>query len=258
MSFHIIVCIKSVVLDAPNGLVVRLPETCALNPFDRPALEMALRLRDEYDGKVTVLSMGPESGAIALYEAMAMDVDRAVLVSDPALAGSDTLITSMILEAAIWKLKPFDLILFGTRTSDSDTGQVGPQTAMRLDLPLVTGVYSLAKKDSVLTVERRMDEYMEKYEVNLPGALTIHPSVAGVRDSTLMGIEAAFITRPFERLSLFDLGLSSDKVGESGSPTKVVSMSRISRKRKCEFITGSVEEQADNLVSRLKESGHIG
>jgi electron transfer flavoprotein beta subunit len=251
MGIHIIVCIKSVVLDAPDGRVVRLPETCALNPFDRPALEMALRLRNEYGGKVTALSMGPESGIIALDEAMAMGVDRVVLVSDPALAGSDTLITSMTLEAAARKLKPFDLILFGARTSDSDTGQVGPQTSMRLDLPLVTGVYSLSMKDSMLNVERRIDEYIEKYELKLP-------SVADVRDPTLIGIETAFIGRSFEILSLSDLGLSSDKVGEMGSPTKVISMNRITRKRKCEFITGSAEEQVDDLVRRLKESGYIG
>lgn len=255
---NIIVCIKSVVLDAPEGRVVRLPETCVLNPFDRPALETAMRLRDEHHGTVTALSMGPESGAIALYEAMAMGVDRAVLVSDPALAGSDTLITSMILEAAIGKLKPFDLILFGARTSDSDTGQVGPQTAVRLGLPLVTGVYSLERKDSVLTVETRMDEYVGRYEIKLPAALTVHPSAAEVRDSTLMGIEEAFITSGFEIRNLPDLGLSPDRVGETGSPTKVVSMNRISRKRSCEFITGSVEEQADKLAGRLKESGHIG
>jgi electron transfer flavoprotein alpha/beta subunit len=135
---------------------------------------------------------------------------------------------------------------------------VGPQTAARLDLPLVTGVYSLTGEDSVLTVERRMDEYIEKYKVRLPAALTIHPSGTDVRDSTLTGIEAAFVTRGYESLSLSDLGLSRDKVGETGSPTKVVSMSRISRKRKCEFIAGPAEEQVDKLVSRLKESGHIG
>ncbi|MFC1534872.1 electron transfer flavoprotein subunit beta/FixA family protein [Thermodesulfobacteriota bacterium] len=258
MSLKIIVCIKSVVLDAPNGQVVRLPETCVLNPFDRPALEMGLRLREEKGGTVTALSMGPEAGALALYEAMAMGVDNSVLISDPALAGSDTLATSTTLGAAILKLKPFDLILFGTRTSDSDTGQVGPQTAALLDLPLVTGVLAAEYKGAGLKVERRIDEFIEEYEIALPGVLTIHPTAAQPRDASLMGIETAFGEAEFEKMGLDELGLSSEQVGEKGSPTRVTSMNRIKRERKCEFITGSIEEQADKLVRRLRESGHIG
>jgi electron transfer flavoprotein beta subunit len=258
MGLNIIVCIKSVVLDAPEGRVVRLPETCALNPFDRPALEMALQLREVEGGSVTALSMGPEVGGLSLYEAMAMGVDRAVLISDPSLAGSDTLATSTALGAAVMKLKPFDLILFGIRTSDSDTGQVGPQTAVQLDLPIITGVYHLDYIDKTIIVDRRVDEFVERYEVCLPAAITVHPAAVQARDSSLSGIEKAFNTGVFERMSLSDLGLSDYQVGEKGSATRVLSMNRIRRKRRCEFITGSVEEQADELVRRLREGGHIG
>jgi electron transfer flavoprotein beta subunit len=258
MGLNIIVCIKSVVLDAPEGRVVRLPETCALNPFDRPALEMALQLREAEGGSVTALSMGPEVGGLSLYEAMAMGVDRAVLISDPSLAGSDTLATSTALGAAIMKLKPFDLILFGTRTSDSDTGQVGPQTAVQLDLPIITSVYHLEHMDSTVIVDRKVDEFIERYEVCLPAAITVYPAAVQARDSSLSGIEKAFGIGLFERMGLSDLGLSDYQVGEKGSPTRVLSMNKIRRKRKCEFITGSVEEQADELVRRLREGGHIG
>ena len=257
MGLNIIVCIKSVVLEAPDGRIIRLPETCALNPFDRPALEMALHLREESAGSVTALSMGPEVASLALYEAMSMGVDRAILISDPALAGSDTLATSIALGTAIKNLEPFDLVLFGARTSDSDTGQVGPQTAAGLDLPLVTGVYALEQKGSILTVERRADEFLDKYEISLPCVLTIHPAAVQARDSTLSGIETAFEKGTFERMCLADLGLSPDEVGEKGSPTKVTSMNRVRRKKECEFITGSIEEQAENLLKRLKESGLI-
>jgi electron transfer flavoprotein beta subunit len=258
MSLNIIVCIKSVVLDAPEGRVVRLPETCALNPFDRPALEMALQIREKEGGSVTALSMGPEVGGLSLYEAMAMGVDRAVLISDPGLAGSDTLATSTALGAAITKLKPFDLILFGTRTSDSDTGQVGPQTAVRLDLPIITGVTQLEQIDSTVIADRRMDEFVERYELFLPAAITVHPASMPARDSSLSGIEKAFNKGSFERMDLSALGLSIDQVGEKGSPTRIISMKKIRRKRKCEFITGSIEEKADKLVRRFKEGGHIG
>ena len=258
MGLNIIVCIKSVVLDAPEGRVVRLPETCALNPFDRPALEMALRLREEKGGRVTALSMGPDVAGLSLYEAMAMGVDRAILISDPALAGSDTLATSTALGAAIIKLRPFDLILFGARTSDSDTGQVGPQTAVRIGLPIITGVYQLECTEAKIMADRRVDEFNERCEVFLPAAITIHPAALQARDSSLSGIEKAFDVGVFERMDLSDLDLSENQAGEKGSATRVLSMNKIRRKRKCEFITGTVEEQADELIRRLKEGGYIG
>ena len=134
MSLNIIVCIKSVVTSAPGGRVVRTSDNCILNPFDRPAIETALKLREDNGGNVTAITMGPETGSIALYEALAMGVDKGVLVTDRAFAGSDTLATSKTLAAAIGKLKPFDLVIFGARSSDSDTGQVGPQTAVHLNI----------------------------------------------------------------------------------------------------------------------------
>ena len=97
MNLNIIVCIKSVVFDAPKGRVVRTPESCELNPFDRPALEVALHLRQAHGGEVTTMSMGPEVSALALIETMALGVDRSILISDPALAGSDTLALQLLL-----------------------------------------------------------------------------------------------------------------------------------------------------------------
>ena len=258
MSLNILVCIKAVVLEATDGRVVRLSEICALNPFDRPSLEMAFRLRDEHKGKVTALSMGPEAGSIALYEVMAMGSDRAILLSDPALAGSDTLATSTALGAAIKKLGPFDLILFGARTSDSDTGQVGPQTAMLLGLPMVTGVYSLDYQEPVLTVERRVDSFVEKYEVRLPAALSVHPSAVWPRDPSLYGIGTAFAKGVLEKMDMTGLGIPPENVGETGSPTRVISLKRTDRNRNCEMISGSLDDQVDELVRRLKVLGYIG
>lgn len=258
MSLDIIVCIKSVVLDAPDGRVVRLPETTGLNPFDRPAIEMGLRLRETMGGNITVVSMGPEASVFALYEALSMGADRAVLISDPALAGSDTLATSRVLSAAIKELKPFDLVIFGARSSDSDTGQVGPQTAMMLDLPFITGVYDIRAGEEVLVAERGVDEFLETYEVRLPAAIATHSAAVQPRDAGLSGIEHAFGAGCLERMNIKDLDIPEDTVGEKGSPTKVVSLDRVSREKRCEFITGPVEEQADELVRRLKDSGYIG
>ena len=207
MKLNIIVCIKSVVIAVPDRKVIRTAESCELNPFDRPALEAALRLKETYGGTVTALSMGPKASTFSLLEAIAMGVDQSVLVCDPALAGSDTFATSTALAAAIKKLAPFDLILFGTRTADSDTGQVGPQTAVLLDLPLVTSVYSIEQMDTDLCVKRRADALWEKFELSLPAVLTIHPSSAQPRDVGLSGIESAFEEGEVENWNLVDLGL---------------------------------------------------
>ena len=258
MERHIIVCIKAVIGQVPGKRVVRAPDVLALNPFDRPALEVALCMKEESSGTVTAISMAPESAAFALSEAMAIGVDRGILVCDPALAGSDTLATSTALAAAIRKVGPFDLVLFGTRTADSDTGQVGPQTAVLLDLPLVTGVWSIEQTDVSLLIERRADGFQERFEVSLPAALTIHPGSVQPRDVGLSGIEQAFEEGEVEKWSLSKLDLSPEQVGWSGSATLVASWTRAVKEKKCEFLSGAAEEQADELVRRLIKSGLIG
>lgn len=254
---NIIICIKSVITRAPEGEIARTALSSELNPFDRPALTVARKLRDEQGGNLTALSMGPDFAADALYEALALGADRAVLLSDPALAGSDTLATSTALAAALKKLQPFDLVLFGARTSDSDTGQVGPQTAVQLGLPLVTGAMSLAVGAGGLRVERRADGFRETFEVDLPAVLTVHPGAAPAGDPPLPDLERAYATGKIETWSLAEVGLAAAQVGEQGSGTRVISLTRVSRERKCEFIEGEGEEQAEALVRRLSEKGLI-
>ena len=187
-----------------------------------------------------------------------MGLDRGVLACDPALAGSDTLATSTALAAAIDKLAPFDLVLFGTRASDSDTGQVGPQVALLLGIPLVTQVHSIEHMESGLYVERTADGFVEKFELLFPAALTIHPASVQPRDIDLAGIESAFEEENTKIWNLSDLELSPDEIGDAGSPTKVLSISRAKMRKRCEFIKGDALEQADELIKRLAESGMIG
>ncbi|MFO7740216.1 MAG: electron transfer flavoprotein subunit beta/FixA family protein [Desulfatiglandaceae bacterium] len=257
MEIHLIVCVKSVILNAPTGKILRSSDSCELNPYDRPALETALRIRDELGGSVTAVSMGPHSCAFALYEAMAMGVDNAVLVCDPALAGSDTLATSSALAAAVKKLSPVDMVFFGTRSADSDTGQVGPQTAVLLDLPLVTNVHAWECKDHGLIVQREADGFLERLEIGFPGVLTINPVSAPPRDLGLASIDLVFKQGQVQKWSLRELGLPPGCVGEAGSGTRVLALSRADRARKCEFLEGEAEAQVDRLVERLLESGLI-
>jgi len=257
MSLKIVVCIKSVIIDVPIGKSSRSTENCILNPFDRPALELALHLKEKNRGTVTALSMGPDASESALLEAMAMGVNKAVLLNDPALAGSDTLVTSTALCAALETLMPFDLLLFGTRTADSDTGQVGPQTAVGLNLPLVTCARSVHIQKDRMNVTRRLDGLVEEYDVLLPAALTVHPKAVSVRNIGLMGIESAFNKGDIKRITLKDIGLSPKSVGDKGSPTRVISMKRAIKKRECEMLSGTIENQAADLLQKLIASGRI-
>lgn len=258
MKLNIIVCVKSVVVGAPEGRVVRSSEFCELNPYDRPALEIALNLREAHGGAVTTVSMGPESSEVALIETMALGVDRSILLCDPALAGSDTLATATALGAAIKKLAPFDLVLFGIRTADSDTGQVGPQTAILLNLPLVTWAYSIELAENEFFVERRADGFREKFELPLPAMVTVHPASIQPRDVGLYGIQSAFAARKVEFWNLKELGLSPEQVGEPGSPTQVISLKRVKKVRKCKFLAGSAEEQAQDLARLFVDTGFVG
>ena len=253
-----IVCIKSVVTEAPRGKIVRSADKCAFNPFDRPALEKALALKKRYGGSVTVLSMGPPTAEATLREALALGADRAVLLGDPILAGADTLATATALAAAILHLAPFDLLFFGTRTSDSDTGQVGPQTAALLDIPMLTQVIVLDEWAPTFKATREVDGFVETYVLESPAALTIQPAAAAPRDAPLTGIATAFDEMSVTRLTAAEIGLDPSTVGEAGSPTRVLSVKPVKKDRACRMIEGTAAEQAQALVDQLTSIGLIG
>ena len=247
MGVNIIVCIKSIKSTASQGQRSFSDE---LNPHDRATLEVALRIREDLGGTITALSMGPETFATSLHETMAIGVDRGILISDRALAGSDTLATSHVLAAAIRRLAPYDLVLFSARTADSDTGQVGPQTAVALELTIITGVCSIEQGKNSLLVERNYDGFLERYEVYFPAALTIHQSAIRPRDTGFLRIQSVF-EKGLEYWNHTDLGLNREEVGEIGSSTRLFSLSQTKKMRGCTFMSGSGPGQADQLVKAL-------
>lgn len=255
MSVHMIVCIKSVVREAPQGVGRRTPENSELNPYDRPAIEAALRLKEQLGGRVTVLSMGPAVGVEALAEALAMGADQAILVNDAALAGSDTLVTARVLAAAIQRMAPFDLVLFGTRTSDSDTGQVGPQTATVMDLPFLGGVKQIDPQTEHWEMKRQMDDWEESWQVALPAAVTIHPRAFTPRPIPLVGIAQAHDQLNVKSWQLADIDLSASEVGLPGSPTRVAKLEKIKHQRTCRMIEGEPREQVEALIAHLTTMG---
>ncbi len=259
MPFHAIVCIKSVIRQAPNGVGRRTPDNSELNPFDRPALEAALQLKQSRGGTVTALSMGPPVGIEALAEARAMGADQGILISDPSLAGSDTLVTARVLAAAIKSVGPYDIVFFGTRSSDSDTGQVGPQTATLLEVPFLGGVKQIQAEQNIWHVRRLMDDWEEQYELTLPAVLTIHPTAYAPRPIALGGIAEAYTNENDVAVrGLSDIDLTPAQVGLTGSPTRVSNLQKIKQKRASNMLEGEPKEQVEALIEYLTTKGVIG
>ncbi len=254
----IIVCIKQV----PDAKDVRLdPETNTLaregveaimNPFDRHALEEAVRIREELGGTVTVLSMGPPQAEEVLREAISCGADRGVLVSDRAFAGADTWATSYTLARAIETIGSFDLILCGKQAIDGDTAQVGPGLASRMNLPYVTCVQKRREvSETMIQVERMMDDGYDVVQLPLPALLTVVKDINEPRVASLKGkmkAKKAEITV----LSAADIGVEEQCIGLAGSPTQVVNVFAPEPRGDRRVFEGSAEEQVDQLVEQLK------
>jgi len=157
-----------------DGTVNRSALPAIFNPEDLNALEMALAVRDQHGGEVTVVSMGPPSAAAVLREALMRGADRVALLSDRAFAVADTLATAYALGCAIRALGPFDLVFAGRQAIDGDTAQVGPQLAGALEIPQLTYVKEILELgDGHLKARRLIEGGYEVVRARLPVLLTV-------------------------------------------------------------------------------------
>jgi electron transfer flavoprotein beta subunit len=258
---NIVVLIKQVPgsteikVDPKTNTLVRDGVEAIVNPFDTYAVEEAVRLKETHGGSVTVLTMGPPQAAEALKQALSVGADRAILVSDRAFAGADTLATSFTLAAAIRKTGGADLIIAGKQTLDGDTGQVGPEVALHLKLPFATYVKKIeSADDGKLRVERLVEDGYEVLELPTPCVITVVKEINEPRLPSLRGIMAAKKAEVVT-WSAADLGEDEQRFGLSGSPTQVVETYVPERVKTGEIFTGTMEHQVDRLVTKLKEAG---
>jgi electron transfer flavoprotein beta subunit len=158
----------------PDGTLNRAALLPIFNPEDLHALELALQIKDRVGGHVTIITMGPPTAATLLRDALSRGADQGVLISDRALAGSDTLATSVALAAAVRKIAPVDVVLCGRQAIDGDTAQVGPQTAEKLGWAQVTYVEAIRElSNHKISVFRRLGRHAETIEVKVPVLLTV-------------------------------------------------------------------------------------
>ncbi len=154
---NIIVCIKQVTaplnleIDPDTGTLIREGAEPRMNPFDLFATETTLRLKERFGAQVTVLTMGPHQAEVVLRESYMMGADKALLMSDQAIAGADVPATAYTMSRGILKAGGFDLIICGSQSTECDTAQVGSETAEFLGIPYATGITdipALSSKES--------------------------------------------------------------------------------------------------------------
>jgi len=246
---------STVKMDPDTGTMVREGVEAIVNPLDLYAIEVALEMRDARDdgSEVIAVTMGPPGARTALGEAIAMGVDSGVLISDRALAGSDTWSTSYVLAAAVRRLGDFDLIVCGERATDGDTGQVGPGIAAFLDLPVVTYVSRIERlDDKACLIERLVEDGVERLETELPAVLTVVKAVAAPRLPTLRGKQRARATE-MPVWTADDLDVEGGNLGLNGSPTRVVKIFRPQVARECIKLPAGDEQAIESATDQAVE-----
>ncbi len=255
---EIVVCIKQVPdtteikINPATGTLIRDGIPSIMNPDDKGGLEMALRLKEQYNAHVTVITMGPPQADAILREAFAMGVDRAILLTDRKFAGADTLATSNALAGALRRID-HDLIIAGRQAIDGDTAQVGPQMAEHLQLPQISYVTDL-KYDGkqFFTIKKETEEGYQILEVEAPCVLTVLASANKARYMNVAGIMTAF-DRKVEIWNADMIDIDEAKLGLSGSPTRVKKSFTKAQKGAGQVFEVDAEEAVGIITSKLKE-----
>ena len=250
--------ISRIQFDYEAKTIIREGVPSEVNPFDLLGLVRAVELKDGPDDEVVVISMGPPGAAEGLTNCVALGADRAVLISDRALAGSDTLATSRALSMALKKEQP-DLIICGRNSADGDTGQVGPETAELMGLPHISHVRKLDLSDDrkSVIVERITDEGIQTLQCPLPVLVCVTEGVAPELYPDREQMERAEGI-PAEQVTAADLSDDLTLFGAEGSPTWVDEIRLVEPNRLGVLLEDATPEDAakqvaDSLRQRLAE-----
>lgn len=257
---EIVVCVKQVPdttevkIDPATNTLVRQGVPSIVNPFDKNAVEAALQIKAKHGGKVTVISMGPPQAKDALKECLAMGADEAVLISDRAFGGADTLATSYVLAAAIRKIGNFDIILCGKQAIDGDTAQVGPEIAEHLGVAQVTYAAKIETEGDLIRVEREHEDGCEIIEVSMPALITVVKAIGEPRFPTVKGTMKANRSQ-IPVWTVDDIQVDDQRIGLKGSPTQVRKIfTPTQRKHGVIFQKDTAREAVTELINKLVEA----
>ena len=237
-----------------DGRLERTGIELEINPFCRRAITKGIELGSGEGGRSLVITLGPPSAEDSLREAVAAGATDAILISDPAFAGSDTLATSRALAAVLEAEGPFDLILAGLYSVDADTGQVAPELAELLDLPFVSGAREIELRGERLVLDCERDDGLLRAELALP-------AVVSVAERLTFPTKRSAAEREAVDAALVQLRRASDlgagPWGQPGSPTEVGEVRVLESPRLGRRLEGSLPEQVDALVAALQARGAL-
>ncbi len=261
---EILVCIKQVPgsnkveVDPVTGVLKRDGADSKMNPYDLFALECGLSLKEQYGGRVSVITMGPPQAKAVIYEAFAMGADEGAIISDRSFGGADVLATSYTLSQGIKKFGKFDLIICGLQTTDGDTAQVGPEVSEALDLPSVCNVKKInGVEDGGLLVDMEMAQDIEHLKVQFPCLITVQKDIVQPRLPSYLKKKATE-TKEIPMFTLQDMA-DKDKnhYGLNGSPTQVQRIFPPTSDKEQVSWTGTAEEITDKIMGMLKKKKFI-
>jgi electron transfer flavoprotein beta subunit len=253
---NVVVCVKQIpdpaapaALDPTTHNLDRTGKLI-LDDSDAYGVEMGLQLASGEGDEVILVSMAPGGETSGLRTALAMGAARAILVSDPALAGSDALGTAKVLAAAIQRAEP-DLVLTATESTDGYTGTIPAQIAELLDLPSITFAKKIAIDGSTVKVERQTEAGYDEVESPLPAVVSVTAGVVEPRYPSFKGIMAAK-SKQVDVLSVADIGVPADQVGSAGAGQEITEVSKVEDRGGGEIVVDE-GDGAERILTFLKE-----
>ncbi|MDI3340418.1 MAG: electron transfer flavoprotein subunit beta/FixA family protein [Sphaerobacter sp.] len=238
-------------VDPDTHRLVRNPEQSILDPADEYGIETALRLVEQHGGEVVVVSMGPLAAADALRRGMAMGADRAILITDDALAGSDAPTTARALAAAIRPEQP-DLVICAVEATDAYTGMVPGMLAELLDLPQLTFARQVSVEGQTITVHRDVEGGTQVLQTSLPALLTVTASIGEPRYPSFKGVMAAK-RKPVDERDVAALGLAPSEVGPAGAKERVRAVELVREEKQGKIVSDDGSgSSVDEIVAFLE------
>ncbi len=262
---NIIVCMKQVpdteaqIKIGPDGKSIAESDIkWVMNPYDEYGVEEALRLKEKFGGEVTVIGLGPKRVAESIRIALAMGADKGILITDPALDGSDSLAVAKALAAAI-KTVSYDIIFAGQRGVDDDSGLVGAAIAEFLDIPQISVITKLevAADGKTVKANRPVEGETLVVEASTPVLVTTQKGLNEPRYASLPGIMKAK-KKPLDEKNLAALGLNAAEFGKDARKLKIVALTPPPQRAAGKIIDGdSPQTKAAQLAKLLHEEAKV-
>jgi electron transfer flavoprotein beta subunit len=229
---------KEILVDAPQ----------VINPFDENALEAAIRIKEEMDATITVLSLGKKVSDTVLRKTLAAGADELILLQDNAFEKLDSHSVALALAEAIKKIGEYDLVLTGRQAGDWDSGQVGLILGELLRLPCISLARDIRIKEDSVMVKKSHPEGYEQVKARMPALVTVSNEVGELRYISrtrmlkMLRGTASIASWNSETINLNNTSLMKMEIAELLSPSDMA--------RDCLFLEGAtLDEKVEKLAA---------